>query len=59
MKNIKETLKVAQTFINRVENLLNKSPSGDGDCYSNPKEQGALRRASMELTRALAEMRKP
>lgn len=58
MKNIKETLKVAQTFINRVENLLKKSPSGD--CYySNPKEQGALRRASMELTRALAEMRKP
>lgn len=24
-----------------------------------PKEQGALRRASMDLTRALAEMRKP
>lgn len=25
----------------------------------NPKEQGALRRQSMELTRALAQMRKP
>ena len=27
--------------------------------YGSPKEQGAVRRASMDLTRALAEMRKP
>ncbi len=27
--------------------------------YSNPKENGAVKRASMDLTRALAEMRKP
>lgn len=27
--------------------------------YNNPKESGAVRRASMDLTRALAEMRKP
>lgn len=33
----------------------------DGKCgrWSTPKEQGALRRQSMELTRALAQMRKP
>lgn len=28
-------------------------------CGTLPKENGALRRASMDLTRALAEMRKP
>jgi hypothetical protein len=28
-------------------------------CYMMPKESGALRRQSMELTRALAKMRKP
>lgn len=32
-----------------------------GETYPNhtPKQNGALRRASMDLTRALAEMRKP
>ena len=34
--------------------------SGEYETYiSAPKQSGALRRASMELTRALAEMRKP
>jgi hypothetical protein len=30
-----------------------------GSCYSSPKHRAAVKRRSMDLTRALAEMRKP
>lgn len=48
----------ARRFIARAESLMNADPSRDY-FYSNPKEAGAARRASMDLTRALSEMRKP
>ena len=37
------------------EALLNRRES----CYAVPKEAGACRRASMDLSRALSELRKP
>lgn len=56
----KETLNTAsieaQRFLRAVE-ALKKAQSTNQ--YSNPKESGAVRRASMDLTRALADMRTP
>lgn len=55
-----EAKKEAQRFIDKVNKLLNKSTKKD---YYNSsycgytKESGAVRRASMDLTRLLAEMR--
>lgn len=46
----------AKRFIERAESLVEKS---DNKWLSGcPKESGATRRASMDLTRALAEMRR-
>lgn len=54
----------AKRFIEKAETyLLAKSAThGSGEYIFNasaPKESGALRRASMDLTRQLAQMRKP
>ena len=48
----------AQRFIDRAHELSAAEPTR-GYFSSSPKESGAVRRASMDLTRALAEMRKP
>jgi hypothetical protein len=47
----------AKRFLERVNALqaVNKSNNE----WEQPKERGAVRRASMDLTRALAELRKP
>lgn len=39
--------------------VTKSEPYGHEFITSGPKETGALRRASMELTRALAELRRP
>lgn len=46
---------------NEYLNESSKTYTSNGHKFnlSAPKQSGALRRASMELTRALAEMRKP
>lgn len=54
----------AYRFIQKAEALPIpvKHTFGDGQEYMDsnfPKEQGAIRRASMDLTRALADLRKP
>lgn len=53
----------AKRLIDRIEEweLSRKQYEVSGHKYfvHSPKESGALRRASMDLTRALAEMRKP
>ncbi|NVN02174.1 hypothetical protein C0V97_04175 [Asaia sp. W19] len=46
----------AKRFIERADGLIEKSDDKWlNDC---PKERGATRRASMDLTRALADMRR-
>lgn len=57
-ENIKKAAAEAKRFLSRVNALH------DADCnvdrpWTCPKEMGAIRRASMDLTRALAEMRRP
>lgn len=53
----------AERFIKRAKALPKAYPYSSGSynfMHDNfPKEQGAIRRASMDLTRALAELRKP
>lgn len=50
-KKIELAVREAEAFIERAKAALADQ--------SGPKEGGALRRQSMELTRALADMRKP
>lgn len=53
----------ARRFIERAEKLPSPTPYSSGglrlmnDYF--PKEQGAIKRASMDLTRALADLRRP
>jgi hypothetical protein len=49
----------AKRFLARVKELKAAVSDADGSLWSNPKETGAVRRASMDLTRALSAMRKP
>ncbi len=52
----------AKEFVERAEAVIQIAAVRDGeleDVYCHPVETGALRRQSMELTRALAEMRRP
>lgn len=51
-------VKVAARRILRDIELLETAKKETG-CGTLPKQHGAVRRASMDLTRALAEMRKP
>lgn len=56
MENVDAAVVEAKRFLNRVEQL------SEADRSSLPwgsKESGAVRRSSMDLTRALAEMRRP
>lgn len=47
----------AKRFLARTEHL--RHVMGTGSVYHYPKESGAVRRASMDLTRALADLRRP
>jgi hypothetical protein len=47
----------AKRFLAAVAKV--KSLGVESSLYSYPKETGAMRRASMDLTRALSEMRRP
>jgi len=49
----------AQRFFRAINSLKSAEEGNKASYYTNPKESGAVRRASMDLTRALAEMRKP
>jgi len=46
----------AERFIKRAEALADNPPRYD---FLGNKETGAIRRASMDLTRALADLRRP
>jgi len=58
-----EAVREAKRFIARAEQLPDPRPyEAHGRTYTQdfwPREQGAIRRASMDLTRALAAYRKP
>jgi hypothetical protein len=63
-KEIEETVKEAERFIKKAKEYLKASSKTHGaGAYifhaAAPKESGATRRASMDLTRQLAQMRKP
>jgi len=47
----------AKRFLLRAEEL--KPTSLHGSFYGAPKEQGAVRRSSMDLSRAFADLRNP
>lgn len=49
--------KVAMDLIHKADEVVAKDKAGENPFYG-CKETGSLRRASLELTRALAEMRK-
>lgn len=55
-ENIVEAIEEAERFITRAKKLLAKR-AGKSYVWSNPKESGAVRRSSMDLTRSLANMR--
>lgn len=63
IENIKKAKQEALRFVERADALLQERKKYDeGEkkyCFNAPKESGAVRRASLDLTRALAEMRKP
>ena len=48
----------ATEFVHRALALLDATNPTDTIIYGNPKQRGALRRQSMELTRALADLRR-
>ena len=58
-KAIDQAVTEAKRFLNRVALMEKVVKSQKTDDYSwlNPKETGAVRRASMDLTRALADLR--
>lgn len=57
IEKMRQAAKLAREFDARVEILIDEERSREG--YPSPKHRGAVRRASMDLTRALAEMRRP
>lgn len=57
IENINEAVNEAKRFIEKV-NAYKKAEVEKGEAYYLiPKESGALRRASLDLTRALAKLR--
>ena len=60
-EKIAEAVREAERFLAKHKAFEAAIPKGVGSGYYmwGTKESGALRRASMDLTRALAEMRKP
>lgn len=54
---VEKSKHLAQQLLTRADAWEKANDTSRG--YPCPKEAGALRRSSMELTRALAEMRRP
>lgn len=63
-QNIRAAIAEAKRFVTAAEDLLAREHTDSGQPHriyplSGSKASGATRRASLDLTRALAEMRKP
>jgi hypothetical protein len=54
---VKVAIEEAKRFLDRAEAYLNRD--NDDGWVMGTKEGGALRRSSMDLTRALADLRRP
>ncbi len=57
-EKLNEAVFEAKRFLKRVDELKRKSNKEDKHYFWQPKETGAIRRASMDLTRSLASLRK-
>ena len=57
-KAVLAAISEAKRFIRRAEECLRVNGDADISSYRFPRESGACRRASLDLTRALADMRK-
>lgn len=59
-KTLRATIAMAEKFLVAAKEVrIHISHDGDYEYISRTRESGACRRASMELTRSLADMRKP
>ena len=58
LEKIRRVLRLAQEFGNRATLVLDDMDANDGHFFVGTKASGALRRTSMELTRALADLRR-
>jgi hypothetical protein len=56
---IDEAVAEAKRFIAKAEALKARRKAGDLYVFQGCRESGAVRRASLDLTRALADLRKP
>lgn len=56
---VRDAVNEAKRFIKAAEAYRRAVAANAQTYYTYPKESGAVRRASMDLTRTLAEMRKP
>jgi hypothetical protein len=56
--NLKNAVFEANRFIARANELIDAEEAKNESYYMTPKESGAARRASLDLTRALAAFRK-
>ena len=56
---VKQAIEEAERFILRAKALLKSQASITWEDIGSSKESGAVRRASMDLTRSLADLRKP
>ena len=54
----KPTYEELEKRVKELENRIKESPDSEFYIMSGSKETGAVRRSSIDLTRALAEMRK-
>lgn len=58
LKTMTEAASAAERFLRSIYNAIDESKGPDGEPWRSVL-RSAARRASMDLTRALAEMRKP
>ena len=58
-KTVNKAVEEAQRFLDAAEAWKKAEADKVKSYFAVPKESGACRRASMDLTRALAELRKP
>ena len=62
IKKLNKTIVVLKRFVDAANEAKKELSGQESQTYcpgSCPKQTGAVRRASMDLTRALAELRKP
>lgn len=58
--DLETAIKEAERFLTRARELRRAAQRAEDthSLYSNPKEQGAVRRSSLDLSRALADLRR-